>query len=64
MWMCEVVCMRLGARKSHLRTRRSCGLKAYRIQSTWQLGDVLVNHDRRQRRKIDLYQSSFYPLRL
>ena len=38
--------------------------KAYRIQSTWQLDDVLCNHDRHQHAKIGLFQSGFYPPRL
>ena len=38
--------------------------KAYRLQATWRLEEVLCSHERSQHRKVDLYESGFYPIRM
>ena len=36
----------------------------YGIQATWRLEEVLCSHKRSQHRKVDLYESSFYSIRM
>ena len=34
------------------------------FRATWRLEEVLCSHERSQHRKVDLYESGFYPIRM
>ena len=69
LWKCPVYsanseCLRFRSRLDRCRFTRFREWKAYRIQATWRLEEVLCSHERSQHRKVDLYESGFYPIRM
>ena len=60
LWKCPVYsanseCLRFRSRLDRCRFTRFREWKAYRIQATWRLEEVLCSHERSQHRKVDLY---------
>ena len=63
LWKCPVYsanseCLRFRSRLDRCRFTRFREWKAYRIQATWRLEEVLCSHERSQHRKVDLYESN------